>query len=163
MSEHVIPSLGTTAAEIYRAWEAADAAPGERVVGLITGEGKYGWLHGELVRLFDGRGGTPPTYEPQNSLSLAVVGDALERGLLQIQREPIPNRTYGMPYGYGVTVLHQATGRPLAEYVPTWPVPVTGDTLVDLVAGAAEAIETFSEDELEAYANAMRREVLDLD
>lgn len=127
-----IPTLGTTAQEIYRNWEDISRTQNGghfRVVGIVVGCGTFFWRNGKIYREFKGSSyegeARLSTYELATNDDLSLIDWAIEHGALQVavigtdgvaprrhfgRHHPAPQRNWHCD----LKVLHQATGRALA-------------------------------------------------
>jgi hypothetical protein len=118
------PSLGITAQEIYRNWEAAEHMPSSHTVGFIPAYGVFDWRNGEICRVIAPTSETLATYRRATLDELQEIDKAIHNGTLQIERRPITGLARGRGtmidsranyHDVGIAVLHQATGRALVE------------------------------------------------
>lgn len=123
-----IPALGSNGREIYQAWRALSEGPpppGETIVGIIPGEGLFGWQEGRIVRLYRqwrrvryGARCAISTWEFASEADVRFLHEAIDRGIFQVERQVSPGAWGLWPKQNGgdtVKVLHQATGIPLPQ------------------------------------------------
>ena len=119
------PSLGVTGKQILGAWrsiQGVQVAPGETVVGRdVNGGGTYAFINDRLVKLRRNDRGFETTYTEATDGDWQDVSDALDRGALQVEVRKITGLGgyQKADAGKTVRVLHQATGRPLQEFLDT--------------------------------------------
>ena len=119
------PSLGVTGKQILGAWrsiQGVQVAPGETVVGRdVNGGGTYAFINDRLVKLRRNDRGFETTYTEATDGDWQNVSDALDRGALQVEVRKITGLGgyQKADAGKTVRVLHQATGRPLQEFLDT--------------------------------------------
>ena len=119
------PSLGNTGKQIIGAWrslQGVQVAPGETVVGWdVNGGGTYAFINDRLVKLRRNDKGFETTYAEATDNDWQDVSDALDRGALQVEVRKITGLGgyQKSDAGKTVRVLHQATGRPLQEFLDT--------------------------------------------
>lgn len=119
------PSLGETARQIIDVWRAMQGtkiAPGETVVGWdVNGGGQYAFINDRLVKLQQGGKAFTSTYTEATDKDWKDVSDSLDRGAFQVEVRKITGLgSYKKSdAGKTVRVLHQATGRPLQEFLKT--------------------------------------------
>lgn len=113
-----IPSLGTTADAVLRAWMIAQPRLNcQTVVGwIVCGGGTYDWREGKLHRVFPPEPRKLATFRPATKAECAEVEEAVRKGWLQIEDRPVSGVHYGeQRTGLGTLVLHRATGREIPE------------------------------------------------
>ena len=119
------PSLGSTGKQIVSEWrslQGTKVAPGETVVGWdVNGGGTYAFINDKLVKLKRDNKGFESTYTDATDADWQDVSDALDRGALQVEVRKITGlgNYLKVDAGKTVKVLHQATGKPLQEFLGT--------------------------------------------
>ena len=119
------PSLGDTGKQIIDAWrslQGTKVAPGETVVGWdVNGGGTYAFINDKLVKLKRDNKGFEATYTEATDADWQDVSDALDRGALQVEVRKITGlgNYQKVDAGKTVKVRHQATGKPLQEFLDT--------------------------------------------
>jgi hypothetical protein len=118
-------SLGTTGKQIIDAWRSMQGtkiAPGETVVGWdVNNGGRYAFINDRLVKLQQGGKAFTSTYTEATDKDWQDVSDSLDRGAFQVEVRKITGLGgyQKSDSGKTVRVLHQATGRPLQEFLET--------------------------------------------
>ena len=119
------PSLGSTGKQIIDTWrslQGVQVAPGETVVGWdVNGGGTYAFINDKLIKLKRDNKGFESTYTDATDADWQAVSDALDRGALQVEVRKITGlgNYPKVDAGKTVKVLHQATGKPLQEFLDT--------------------------------------------
>jgi hypothetical protein len=117
-----IPTLGTTATQIWEAWKSASKNPFPgQVVVADSGVGDYQWSGDTMERVFMSRANSMTTVREATPKERQLVWDAMMRGQLQIERRYITGtgEWTGVNRGQTAQVLHQATAEPLPEFLET--------------------------------------------
>jgi hypothetical protein len=123
------PSLGGTGREIYQAWKALSEGPQPpraSIEGYVPGVGRFGWRDGKIQALearHMGRGrGYVSTTRDATVREIQELHDAIDRGQFQVEQRTIRGALGVREHadaGALEKVLHQATGRPLPEFLET--------------------------------------------
>jgi hypothetical protein len=125
-SKREIPSLGETGRDIYQGWKrvSGDPMPGSIVVGHAIGAGEFDWRGDKIVRLFHKKSktGYVSTYRDATPQEIEDLHHAIDMGAFQVEQRA----RYGAGgvreftnAGEVQKVFHQATGRPLPEWLET--------------------------------------------
>lgn len=118
------PSLGASAAEVWRAWAAYQPASGHIVEALIPAEGYFSLSHrGDLSRLthrYNSRGCALSYTRPATPSEVQLVDRAILGGTIEIYeiraRGCLGLQSSGGDAGKIRCIIHAATGRILPEY-----------------------------------------------
>ena len=120
------PSLGTTGKEIWQGWKnltGTEVMPGEVVVGVdVNNGGVFSWSGDELMRSETNAKAGTALMRPATKAEIEGIHDSIDRGGLQIESRKITGAMGQYPKvdgGKTSKVIHQATGKPLAEWLET--------------------------------------------
>lgn len=123
------PLLGTTGKSIWQGWKAlqgVNVAPGNAVEARdVNNGGIYGWTSGgELMRLEKIKSGRNwiATMRPATKAEIEGLHESIDRGALQVEVRRITGaggEWSSEDAGALVSVVHQATGQPIAEFLET--------------------------------------------
>lgn len=121
------PSIGTTGREIFQGWRQraeGPQPPREVTVANIPGLGEFDWRDGKIVKLEKARGsqGYVATYRDATPAEIDEIHHAIDMGAFQLENQRITGASgLRAVIGAGETtkVLHQATGKPLSEFLET--------------------------------------------
>jgi broad specificity phosphatase PhoE/2'-5' RNA ligase len=123
------PSLGQTGREIYQAWRAlaeGPQPPRASIEGYVPGLGRFGMRGGKIQVLHSthmGRGrGYASTSRDATASEIQALHDAIDRGQFQVEQRTVRGALGVREHadaGALEKVLHQATGRPLPEFLGT--------------------------------------------
>jgi len=121
-----IPSLGDTGKAIWQGWKGMvgiNVMPGESIVGVdVHNGGQYFWSGDELMRSTTNAKQGYALSRPATKAEIEGLHDSIDRGGLQIESRVNTGATGMFPKGDGgktTRVFHQATGKPLAEFLET--------------------------------------------
>jgi hypothetical protein len=125
-TKHISPSLGNTSREIWNAWKEIRAYPRQIIVGVVCGTGCFAFnSRGEMKvceRFKCSNGAYISTVREPTKAELDDLDEAIQRGWIQIESHMISGCTGTYVYsnaGQTVKVHHQATGKPLPEWLVT--------------------------------------------
>jgi hypothetical protein len=113
-----IPSFGVTGKEIYQKWKQLSESPqqlGGQIIGHAMASGDFTFKEGKIVKLL-GKG-----YRDAAQSEIDDIHDAISKGSFQVERRPTTGGTISIwtrtPKASETIVLHQATGKPLKEFL----------------------------------------------